>query len=40
LPYLPYLYGISKPVLEEENDGEKDEEHEKVYAEDYDDTDH
>jgi hypothetical protein len=26
--------------LEEENDGEEDEEHEEVYAEDYDDTDH
>ncbi len=36
---VTYLY--AKCVLEDENDGgEEDEEHEKVYAEDYDDTDH
>jgi hypothetical protein len=40
IQYLPYFYCISKPVLEGEHDGEEDEEHEEVYAEDCDDTDH
>jgi hypothetical protein len=40
LPAVATPNYMTNLCLEDENDGEEDEEHEEVYAEDYDDTDH